>query len=75
MMADDFFDGVGTVTPDAWLKSIDERKSWRALQKSFAGGTVINKSDGALTRLTIDNVFSFQFRNDHRWYFAGVVGD
>jgi hypothetical protein len=81
MMPNDFFDGGGGLTPSEWLKFIDENErngSWRDLQKSFAQGTVINRTwsaKGLLTRVTKDNGYYFEFRKDKRWYFAGVVGD
>jgi hypothetical protein len=81
MMPDNFFDGGGGLTPNQWLKFIDENErkgSWRDLQKSFAQGTVINRNwpdKGIPTRVTKDNGYYFEFRKDKKWYFAGVVGD
>jgi len=74
MMATDFFDGLQIETPDAWLRTVDGRGWWRELQKSFAAGTVISKTDGSTMRLTKDGTLYFQFKNG-RWYFAGVMGD
>lgn len=81
MMPADFFDGGGGSTASEWLQFIDKNAkngSWRDLQKSFARGTVINRSwssKGIPTRVTKDNGYYFEFRRDKKWYFAGVVGD
>lgn len=81
IMADDFYDGGGGLNSDEWLEFIDENEkhgSWRDLRKSFAAGTVVSKEwtkQGVPTRVTKDNGYYFEFRKDHRWYFAGVVGD
>jgi hypothetical protein len=81
MMPSDFFDGGGGLTPRQWLKFIDENEangSWRNLQKSMAGGAKINRSwsvKGVPTKVTRDNAYYFEFRNDGKWHFAGVVGD
>jgi hypothetical protein len=80
VMPDDFFDGGGGLTPNEWLKYIDDNKqngSWRDLQRSVARGTVPDRnwrSKGIPTKVTKDNGYYFEFRNG-RWYFAGVVGD
>jgi hypothetical protein len=81
VMPGNFFDGGGGGTASEWLQFIDENAkngSWRDLQNSFAGGTVINRdwsSKGVPTRVTKDNLYYFEFRKDKKWYFAGVVGD
>lgn len=81
MMPVDFFDGGGGLTADEWLQYIDENErtgSWRAIQRSFAQGTVINRNWSAevtLTKVTRDDGYYFEFRKDKKWYFAGVVGD
>jgi len=81
MMPNDFFDGGGGLTPDEWLKFIDENEragSWRNLRKSFAGGSIVNRewsAKGVPTGVTRDNAYYFEFRKDRKWYFAGVVGD
>jgi hypothetical protein len=81
MMPDDFFDGGGGETASEWLRFIEENAkngSWRDLQKSLAGGTLIKRnwnSKGVPTRVTKDNGYYFEFRKDKKWYFAGVVGD
>jgi hypothetical protein len=81
MMPDNFSDGGGGLTASEWLKFIDENAkagSWRDLRNSFALGTMIHKewsSKGIPTRVTKDNAYYFEFREDKKWYFAGVVGD
>src|SRR5882724_9922409 len=77
IMPDDFSDGGGGGTASEWLRFIDEnakKGSWKDLQKSFAKGTVINRSwssKGIPTRVTKDNGYYFEFRKDKKWYFAG----
>ena len=81
MMPSDFFDGGGGLTPKKWLQYIDKNErngSWRALQRSVAGGARIQRdwsSKGVPTKVTHDNGYYFEFRKDGKWYFAGVVGD
>ena len=81
VMPDDFFDGGGGMTPDEWLKFIDEntrKGSWKAVQRSIAKGAIVSKQwsgKGTPTRVTRDNAYYFEFRKDKKWYFAGVVGD
>ena len=79
MMPDDFFDGGGGLTPAEWLEYIQENKtkgSWRDLNRSFSKGTVISAEwirEGVPTRVTRDKAYYFEFREDQRWYFAGIV--
>lgn len=81
MMPRNFFSGGGGETASEWLQFIEENAkngSWRDLQNSFAGGTVVHRawsSKGVPTRVTKDNGYYFEFRKDKKWYFAGVVGD
>lgn len=81
LMPADFFDGGGGLKPAEWLKFIDENEqdgSWRDLQKSMAGGTVVSRewsSKGVPTRVTKDKAYYFEFRKKRGWVFAGVVGD
>jgi hypothetical protein len=81
VMPSNFFDGGGGLTPKQWLKFIDENEangSWRDLRKSVAGGVKSNgtwTAKGVPTKVTRDNAYSFEFRKDGKWYFAGVVGD
>jgi hypothetical protein len=81
VMPSDFFDGGGGMSPDEWLKYIDEntrKGSWKAIQRSVAKGAIVSKqwsAKGTPTRVTRDNAYYFEFRKDKKWYFAGVVGD
>src|SRR6266550_5490018 len=78
MMPADFFDGGGGSTASEWLQFIDDddrNGSWKDLKRSFARGTVFNRSwskKGTPTRVTRDNRYYFEFRKDKKWYFAGV---
>src|SRR5436853_2945047 len=80
MMANDFFDGGGGLTPKEWLQYIDENErngSWRDLRRSLARGTKLNRnwsSKGVPTKVTRDNGYYFEFRRDGKCYFAGVAG-
>ncbi|HJZ79969.1 MAG TPA: hypothetical protein VKD91_06480 [Pyrinomonadaceae bacterium] len=81
MMADNFADDSGGLNATEWLNFIEKNArqgSWRDLQKSFARGTVVNnqwRNKGVPTRITKDKFYYFEFRQDNKWYFAGVVGD
>ena len=81
MMPSDFSDGGGGLTARQWLKFIDDKEahgSWRDLRKSMSSGAKINRAwsaKGVPTKVTRDNAYYFEFRNDGKWYFAGVVGD
>src|SRR4029450_12032174 len=47
MMPSDFFDSGGGLTPNEWLKFIDENEpngSWQDLRRSMAGGAKINRA-------------------------------
>ena len=81
MMPDNFADDSGGLNANEWLNFIEEnarKGSWRDLQKSFARGTVLNnewRHKGVPGRITRDKFYYFEFRQDNKWYFAGVVGD
>ena len=81
MMPSDFFDGGGGLTPKEWLKFIDENErngSWRDLRRSMAGGARIDRTrsaKGVPTKVTRDNGYYFEYREDGKLHFAGVVGD
>lgn len=81
MMPDNFADDSGGLNATEWLNFIEEnarKGSWRDLQRSFARGTVVNSQwpkKGVPGRITRDKFYYFEFRQDNKWYFAGVVGD